>query len=300
MTNKDLLHRFIFENTPIRGEFIHLEECFQTIVKQHPYPPALRKLLGEALCVAALLSAIIKFDGRLTVQFRGKGKLKLLLAQCDNNNHLRALVKWEGELSYEDLMDSFNEGVLVIMLDSEANTTRYQGMVAWQGNSLAESIEEYFKHSEQLETKICLAVNDTSAAGFLLQVVPTGDKNFSDIEKDIITPNWEFINRLTDNLNPSDMLWMDYQTLLRTLYPEEIIRVFPSVHIKFHCKCTRKRGEDAILVLGKKEADEELRNKNSIVVTCEFCNKEYVFDAIDVAAIFEKNNGHPPTDTHLH
>src|SRR5580692_2373011 len=117
MKDNDSLQRFIFEQMPVRGEYIKLAHSYRTIINQHPYPPPIRKLLGEALCVAGLLSAIIKFDGRLTVQFRGKGKLKLLLAQCDNKFHMRGLVKWEGDLPYEDLMESFNDGVLVIMLD---------------------------------------------------------------------------------------------------------------------------------------------------------------------------------------
>src|SRR5207244_419684 len=112
----------------------------------------------------------------LTVQFRGKGKLKLLLAQCDSEFQIRGLAKWEGELTYNDLMDSFNHGVLVIMLDSGPHKSRYQGIVSWRGNSLVESIEGYFRDSEQLSTKIWLTVNKRTAAGFLLQVIPGTEK----------------------------------------------------------------------------------------------------------------------------
>lgn len=299
MLIKDTLQRFIFEKAPVRGEYIHLQESFQTIVNQHAYPPALRQLLGEALCVAGLLSAIIKFNGRLTVQFRGKGKLKLLLAQCDNHFHLRGLAKWDGEMSYEDLMEAFNDGVLVIMLDAGPNKNRYQGMVAWRGNSLVESIEGYFRESEQLATKIWLSVSDTSAVGFLLQVVPATSGGVVGIEKDIINPHWDRITKLTSHLYPVDLLSMDCQSILRMLYPEEEIRLFPSVSVSFGCTCSRKRGADAILVLGREEAEAELKDKQSIVVTCDFCNKEYIFDRVDVAKIFE-NKDIPPADTHLH
>jgi molecular chaperone Hsp33 len=299
MLTKDTLQRFIFEKAPIRGEFIHLQESFQTIVNQHAYPPPIRKLLGEALCVAGLLSAIIKFKGRLTVQFRGKGRLKLLLAQCDDHFHLRGLVKWEGELSYEDLMDSFNDGVLVIMLDAGPTKSRYQGIVAWRGNSLAESIEGYFQHSEQLATKIWLTVDELSAVGFLLQVVPASGSDVIGIERDIIAPHWERITKLTSSLYPVDLLRVDCQSILRMLYPEEDIRLFPSVEMSFGCTCSRKRGSDAILLLGKDEAEAELKDKQSIVVTCDFCNKEYIFDRIDVAKIFESKDM-PPSDIHLH
>ena len=162
----DILQRFIFENDPVRGEYIKLQESLHTILQQHDYPAGVQKVLSEALCVAALLSAIIKFKGRLTVQFRGKGKLRLLLAQCDDQNQLRGLAKYDGEYSYEDLMASFKDGVLVIMLDSGSNGQRYQGVVEWVGSSLAESIEHYFQHSEQLATKIRLAVNEKYAVGF--------------------------------------------------------------------------------------------------------------------------------------
>ncbi|SRR5579883_608851 len=296
MKTNDSLQRFIFDTIPIRGEFIQLENTFQTIVDQHPYPAPLRQLLGEALCVAGLLSAIIKFEGRLTVQFRGKGKLKLLLAQCNNQFQMRGLIKWEGDLSYEDLMEAFNEGVLVIMLDPGLNKNRYQGIVAWR-NSLIESIEGYFRESEQLATRLWLGVDKNRAAGYLLQVIP-GVKSDS-IEADMLEHQWQQITQITSLLNADTLLETELEPLLQQLYPGETIRIFPEVSISFHCSCSRKRCEDAILLLGREEAEDELKNKQIIVVTCDFCNKEYSFDRVDVAKIFEDHDK-PPTPTQLH
>lgn len=290
MTKKDTLQRFIFENAPVRGEYIRLEESFQAIINQHPYPEPVRKLLGQALCVAGLLSAIIKFEGRLTVQFRGKGNLKLLLAQCDNQLHIRGLAKWEGELSYADLMESFNQGVLVIMLDSGPGH-RYQGIVSWRGNSLVESIEGYFQDSEQLATKIWLTVNETSAAGLLLQIIPATDSD--------ALPQWERITRHTQSLQPDEMLSLEYQELLNQYYPDEEIRIFQPAQVEFKCTCSRERGENAIFIMGREEAEAELKNNHTIVVTCDFCNHEYVFDRADVTRIFE-SKGEPPSQTQLH
>lgn len=299
MANKDLLQRFIFDKAPIRGEFIHLQETYQTIIHQHVYPESIRRLLGEALCAAGLLSAIIKFNGRLTVQFRGSGALKLLLAQCDNQFHMRGLVKCKGDLSYESLMDSLSQGVLVITLDSGGSKGSYQGMVNWRGNSLAESIEGYFQDSEQLATKIWLAMDDKRAAGFLLQVVPSANRDATGMEKEIMGPHWERVVHQANGLDTQDLLDMEYEPLLRKYYPEEEIRIFPSVEATFQCTCSRKRGEDAILILGREEAEAELKDKQSIVVTCDFCNREYIFDRADVTRIFESNDK-PPSDIHLH
>lgn len=299
MNSADSLHRFIFENIPIRGEYVFLQESFQTIIEQHNYPEALRRLLGEALCVSALLSAVIKFNGRLTVQFRGKGRLKLLLAQCTNHFHLRGLAKWEGDLSYHDLMNAFQDGVLVIMLDTGKTKSNYQGIVAWRGNSLVDSIEGYFQESEQLPTKLWLTVNSHSAVGLLLQSVPAKELNKPSIEKEVFATQWSHINKLMTNFDPKAMLSVGYPAILNKLYPQEDIRIFPSVPVSFRCTCSRKKGEDAILLLGHEEAEAELKAKSNIVVNCDFCNKEYIFDRIDVAKIF-KNKHRPASDIHLH
>lgn len=298
MTKTDGLHRFIFENLPIRGEMIRLHKTFQTILNQHPYPPSIRKLLGEALCVAGLLSAIIKFNGRLTVQFRGEGKLKLLIAQCDNDFHLRALAKWSGELSSDDLSESLHQGVLVILLDSDANNSHYQGIVSWRGHSLVESIEGYFKESEQLATKIWLAVNETEAAGFLLQVIPGDTKETANDES--ITSHWQHMINQTANITSDDLLTSDYQHLLQKLYSDQALRLFPEAPISFQCTCSRKRSADALLLLGREEAEAELNESQVIVVTCDFCNSEQIFDRVDVDKLFANKDNYPPSHTQLH
>lgn len=296
MIKNDILQRFIFDNAPVRGEYICLEESLQTILNQHPYPQPLRKLLGEALCVAGLLSAIIKFKGRLSVQFRGNGKLKFLLAQCNNEFNLRGLAKWEGEMSEGELQDALNEGVLVINLDAGLSKGNYQGIVSWEGNSLTESIEGYFRNSEQLATKLKLAVNETKGVGLLLQIVPASDKDATNIETAEIKPHWTHFTQLTDQVQEEELLTMEYEDLLTTVYPNEDIRVFPPVSLEFKCTCSRKRGEDAISLLGREEAEEELKNHHSIVVTCDFCNKEYIFDPVDVTKIFEDKDHYPPSN----
>ncbi len=296
--NHDILQRFIFENEPVRGEYVKLDDSLQTILQQHDYPPAIRQLLGESLCTAALLSAIIKFTGRLTVQFRGKGKLKLLLVQCNDQYQLRGLAKYDDNISYEEMIDSFRDGVLMIMLDSGVKGQRYQGVVEWKGSSLAETIENYFRDSEQLATKIWLRTNDEHAAGFLLQVIPMAEQGVG-IQNEIIMPSWQRILRLTEAADMDKLIEAKYPELLTQMYPDETLRIFDGSPVVFHCGCTRKRGEDAISLLGREEAEEEIRDKQTIVVTCDFCNKEYIFDRVDVEAIF-KNHGQPPTDISLH
>lgn len=292
MNDKDLLQRFIFEHASVRGEIIHLNDSYKTIMQQHNYPPLIQKILGEALVAACLLSAIVKFKGRLTVQFRGNGKLKLLLAQCNQAFQLRGLAQWKGDLHEHEVWDAFNQGVLAIMMDPDIpGGKRYQGIVSWKGDSLAETLEGYFYQSEQLPTRLWLSVDEHSAAGMLLQVMP---KEKPELYQD----DWERLIILTNTLKPSELREWDNHVLLHRLYSEEDIRVFEKLPIHFGCNCSIERGEHAITILGEKEAQQELKAKQQIVVTCEFCNKEYVFDRVDVARIFKKGDIPPSTQIH--
>jgi molecular chaperone Hsp33 len=293
MNDKDVLQRFLFENAPVRGGLVHLSQSYQTIIQQHLYPSVLRHLLGEALAAVCLLASIIKFKGRLTLQFRGKGKLRLLVAQCNQQFQLRALAQWEGELSLQELQDSLRQGILAIMMDSEVSGgKRYQGVVAWQGNSLAQSIEGYFSQSEQLSTRIWLAANETCAGGLLLQVMP---KEKPELYKN----DWDHLVLLTEIITSHELLHLDNPTLLHRLYSQEDVRLFEQIPVIFQCDCSIARGENAILLLGREEAEQELKDKQRLIVTCEFCNREFVFDTVDVARIFKKGEN-PPSSTQIH
>ncbi len=297
MNNKDILQRFLFDNAPVRGELVRLSESYQTILHQHDYPLLIRQLLGEALVVASLLSATIKFKGRLTVQFQGQGKLKLLLAQCNDAFQLRGLVQYQGEFDSVELLEELRKGILVIMIDPDDNVKRYQGIVGWHGNSLAESIEGYFKNSEQLLTRIWIAVSEDAATGLLLQRMP---EDQSKTRQDVFPsddPGWEHLVHLTDTIKPKELLTLSNEVILQRLYVQEDVRLFDPSPIIFRCTCSVERSENAIRLLSPEEIEEELRDKQAIVVTCEFCNKEYIFDRVDVAKLMRKDS--PPSSDQI-
>jgi len=291
MTEKDTLQRFLFENAPVRGEFVHLEESLQTIMEQHQYPLVIRQVLAEMLVAASLLSASIKFNGRLSVQFQGQDRLKLLLVQCNHEFKLRGLAQWTGEFTQEELLAQLKKGVITITIDPETGVSRYQGVVAWEGNSFAESIEGYFKNSEQLPTRIWIAVDEKKAAGLLIQAMPTETADH---------PDWEHLSHLSATITPPELLTVDNKTLIHRLYNQEDVRLFESVAISFGCTCTVERSENALLLLGQEEVEEELHDKQTITVKCEFCSREYVFDRVDIAKIFKPGNKPASSSNQIH
>lgn len=295
MNNNDTIQRFIFENANVRGEIVHLTSSYQTIIEQHHYPRSIRHILGQILVAASLLNSIIKTKGRLTVQFQGKDALKLLIAQCNHKFELRGLAQYQKELSEEELLLALKEGTLAIIIHPDKTTSPYQGIVAWKGDSFARSIEGYFKDSEQLPTRLWVAVTDTVASGLLLQSMPKeGLKKNQPIEEN---KDWDHIQCLTETITDKELIELDNPILLHRLYSEEQVRVFEPIPITFRCTCSLLRCEQAILMLGEEEAEKELKDKQKIVVTCEFCGKAYDFDRVDVANIFKKGDS---SSTRMH
>ncbi|EKD71689.1 MAG: HSP33-like protein chaperonin, partial [uncultured bacterium] len=163
---------------------------------------------------------------------------------------------------------------------------RYQGMVTWQGDSLAQSIEGYFKQSEQVPTRLWIAVNAKHAAGLFIQSMP---RESARLGKTSANEHWEHISHLSATITAHELLMLDNMTLLRRLYAEEDVRLFTPKSVKFGCTCSLERGENALRLLGREEVEQELHAKQKIVVTCEFCSKEFVFDRVDVERIFKQD-----------
>ena len=160
MNEPDNLQRFIFEHANIRGEIVHIEKTYQTIMKQRNYPPMVKNLLGEAIVSCLLLASSIKFEGSLNLQFQGDERLPLLLVQCDHELNIRAFAKYAQDLEIIDYATAFLQGQMVLTINQNNQTQAYQSTVPIQATSMSENLMTYFAQSEQIATRVWLAVND--------------------------------------------------------------------------------------------------------------------------------------------
>lgn len=288
MIDSDLKQRFVFVNSGIRGEIVRLNASYRAILAKHDYPPPVRQLLGEALAIAALLSSTLKTEGMVTVQIQSKGPITLLVTQANYLNQLRGIVHWEGDVSNESLLQAFGEGHLVITIDPGQGSERFQGIVELKGKTLAEALINYFQQSEQINTYLYLAADDNTVAGILLQVLPQTTDSSMSAEVENIELSWETLVHLTSTLTASEILNLSNQEILRRLYinHEEDVRLFDGERLSFQCACSRERMENALRLLSQEEILEIIKEKNTITVTCEFCNQKFDFDAIDVTLLF--------------
>lgn len=279
MPPRDALQRFLFEHTAVRGEIVQLDDSWRTVLARHDYPDGVRRLLGEMMAAAALLSATLKFAGSMILQIRGSGPVTLLVVECSASLEMRAVAKWEGELdAAASLPQLVGDGRFVITLDPGEGRKPYQGIVAVEGESVAAALEHYMARSEQLPTRLYLAADGESAAGMLLQKLPGVQEGDHDA--------WNRAVHLGGTLAAKELLGLPAGDIIHRLYHEEDVRVFDPVPVVFRCSCSPQRVAAMLRMLGRDEARAALDEHGKIDVQCEFCNRRYAFDEIDVAQLF--------------
>lgn len=289
----DTLQKFMIDQSLVRGELVEITDTWQQIQSRRQYPRAVKTMLGEMLSAAALLSANLKFNGAIILQIHGDGPVQLLVVECDADLKLRAMAKLREDATVEDdatlqqLVNLHGEGRFAITLDPNdkmPGQQAYQGIVALDGASVATVIENYMLRSEQLDTRLWLAADDTVSRGLLLQKLPA--EGGTDVPVADDNDTWDRSVMLASTLSQNELLSTDIMTLLQRLYWEESIRVFEPRHPVFQCSCSRERVGNMLKMLGQEEIDSALEELGQLAVDCEFCGQHYGFDKVDCTQLF--------------
>ena len=315
---------FICDGAPVRGEIVSIGSAWQAVLERRNDPPAVRRILGDFVGAATLLSASLKFDGTLIIQAQSKGPIQLLVVECKSDLSMRATVKLSVDPSeiapdatLSDLLDATQSGRLVITLDPsdrEPGQPPYQGIVALQEHqgtvvkpvsSAAEAIALYMQNSEQLDTRIWLASNDTHIGGLLLQRLPNSGGH-AHLDPHTAAEGWSRIQTLGETITDEELLNLPPETILRRLFLEESaqngVRSFPTRPIRFSCRCSRNKVADILRMLGEEEVQSILAEQGAVETICDFCAKPYRFDAVDCLQVFKtdllSDATRPPSSGH--
>lgn len=294
----DSLHRFLFEQAPIRGELVHLDESWRSVIERHDYPVVLRNIMGELAAAAVLLAATLKLNGTLILQIMGQGAVKLLVVECSGDMKLRATAKWSGDLQHGSFAELVGNGQFVITLDPKDGGQPYQGIVEIEGGSVAEVMQNYMSYSEQLETRLWLAADGQQAAGMLLQKLPEIERDYADNSSEHSEADaWPRAVILADTLKAEELLLLPAKILITRLYHEDDIRLFDAQKVSFHCSCSRDNVKKMLQMLGREEVESVLAERELIEVFCEFCNERYDFDKVDAEMMFVDAIVLPPSES---
>jgi len=290
----DVLRPFQLETSQLRGRLVRLGDAVDTVLKAHAYPRPVSDLLGELLVLAGGLAGGLKFAGRFSLQIRGQGPVRLMVADVTNDGQMRGYASFEAEALGEGaaFADLVGDGLMALTVDQAASGGEtYQGIVQLDGRSLQDSMLAYFRQSEQVPTGIRSAVGYDEhartwrAAAVIVQAMP-GEGAVTAAERE---DDWRRTMLLLDTLSDAELLdpGLGPDTLLFRLFHEDGVRVFDSLDLAFGCSCDEDRVK---AVLERFERDEVLAMQDEtgrVVVTCEFCSRVYRFTPADIAALFE-------------
>jgi len=284
----DRLFRFLFEDIGVRGEMVSLDASWQAALSMHDYPEVVAEQLGQALSASLLLSATLKFKGSLILQVQGDGPIKMMVAQSTDQQTVRGLAHWDDPVEPGDLQALFGGGRLVLTIKPD-NGQSYQGIVALEGDSLAAAIQSYFSQSEQLNTRLWFAVDGQRAVGLMMQELPAkhGEK-----------VDWERVELLAETITDRELLELPATEVIYRLFHEETVRLYDPEPVSFRCGCSREKLESSLITLGRNELLVILQEEGAIEVDCDFCNRHYHFDAIDVERLFVGDSVSAPLSRH--
>ena len=287
----DLLHRFLFERLPVRGHLVRLDASWRAAIEHHDYPAPVTTALGEAMAAAALMAGALKFEGRLSLQFEGPGPVRLVLAQCTHRHAIRGVARHDA-LPEGEATDLFGNGQLAVTIEQSEGSERYQGVVPLESEQLATNLEAYFERSEQLPSRLLLAATPDRAAGLLLQRVALGDAGTGPGRAEA-EDAWRRIGLLAATVSPKELFDLPCRELLQRLFHEDDIRLFEGTPVFFQCTCSRERVAGILQALGGDEVEALLAERGDVEVRCEFCNRAWRFDAVDVAGLFSTGAPRP-------
>lgn len=316
----DRILPFQIEELDVRGRVVRLGPSIDAVIERHAYPPPVSKLLGEAVALTVLLGSALKIEGRFQLQTRSDGPVGMLVVDFETPDRVRACARFDKERLY-DVRGSgalLGKGHMALTVDQGPDMSRYQGVVALEGGSLEDAAHAYFRQSEQIPTKVRLAVAETleagrrhswRAGGLLVQFLPdapermrTGDLHPGDAPEGAAAPEreeddaWVEAQTLVATVEDHELIdpTLEPERLLIRLFNEREIRVFESHGVREACRCSRERVLGMLKSFSTEERRDMRADDGSIEVTCDFCSTRYGFSAEEAVALDEENQGAEP------
>jgi molecular chaperone Hsp33 len=316
----DVVLPFAVEPLDVRGRIVRLGASVDAILSRHAYPAPVSRVLGEAAALTVLLGASLKFEGRFQLQTKTDGPIEMIVVDFDAPDRLRAMARFDkdklaalgsGTLKTGDLVGS---GYLAMTIDQGNDRSRYQGVVALEGQDFQEAAHQYFRQSEQIPTQVRLAVAEQfedgrhtyRAGGLMVQFLPTspdrmrqadlspGDIPAGHPSNDLVAPAeddaWVEAKSLMTTVEDHELVdpAVSSERLLYRLFHERGVRVFESLHVHEECRCSQTRVMSMMRRFSAEDRRDMVGDNGRIGITCEFCSRFYDLDPADVEAEIAK------------
>ncbi|AXK82992.1 Hsp33 family molecular chaperone [Pseudolabrys taiwanensis] len=316
-TVDDAVLPFEVSSLDLRGRVVRLGPVVDEILEKHAYPQPVAKLLGEALVLTVMLGSALKIEGRFILQTQADGPVRMLVVDFMAPNKVRACARFDQDRVAEaiaagktDAGTLLGDGHLAMTIDQGPDMSRYQGLVALNGGSLEDAAHEYFLRSEQIPTRVRLAVAEElrareggathrwRAGGIMLQFLPksadrarVADLHPGDAPEGVEAhavvedESWVEGRALVSTVEDVELIdpELSSERLVYRLFHEPGVRVFEATDVRAECSCSRDAVESMLKSFSQDDRDHMVEN-GKISVTCEFCSANYEFAPADVGA----------------
>jgi molecular chaperone Hsp33 len=313
----DAILPFAVKALDLRGRIVRLGPAVDAILSSHDYPVPVAKLLGEAIVLTVMLGSSLKFEGRFILQTQSDGPVRMLVVDFTSPGKVRACARFDAERVAKAIAAAeatpgklLGHGHLAMTIDQGPEMNRYQGLVPLEGGDLERAAHEYFSRSEQIPTRVRLAVAEEfrggedaarrhwRAGGILLQFLPNSveRQRAADIDPGDAPPGtaphfvaedeaWVAGRSLVATVDDIELIdpALSSERLAYRLFHEHGVRVFRATPVNAQCSCSRDNVENMLKSFPQHDRDDMVEN-GRITVTCEFCSSTYVFVPHEVAA----------------
>ncbi|HVY88923.1 MAG TPA: Hsp33 family molecular chaperone HslO [Hyphomonadaceae bacterium] len=288
----DIVASFQLEDTSVRGRIARLGDgVLDPILKRHDYPRWAAHLLGEAITLAVLISASLKFEGKVLVQAQGEGPVSLMVAEARSDGGVRGYLRLDPEKwarldrinkgQRPHIPQVIGKGVLALLLQpNDPAGVPYQSLVDLNGATLADCAQAWFTQSEQVPTRVRLAVAEISepggtkrwrAGGALIQQVA------GDASRGSTDDSWDNARHLFDTVTDLELADPDLSSggLLFRLFHENGVRLEPPHALMDQCTCSEEKLLGTLRQLPREEINKLAEADGKIAADCQFCGRIY-------------------------
>ncbi len=302
----DRILPFAVEPLDVRGRVVRLGPSVDHILSQHKYPAPVARLVGEATALTVLLGSALKMEGRFQLQTKSDGFIDMLVVDFDAPDRVRAFARFD-ETKLDEAAkggDLLGNGHLAFTIDLGSETSRYQGIVALDGQGLEAAAHQYFRQSEQIPTLVRLAVAENvtgegaawRAGGLMVQFLPDSPERRRQIDLDpgdapndykadaeAVDDAWTEARALAETIEDHELVdpTLSSERLLYRLFHERGVKVFEPQTVQDACRCSRERIDAMLRRFTPRERTDMIGDDGKIGVTCEFCSVYRAFDPKD-------------------
>ncbi len=300
----DSILPFAVEPLDVRGRVVRLGPAVDRMLSRHNYPAPVARVLGEAVALTILLGSALKMEGRFQLQTKSDGAVSMLVVDFDAPDRVRAFARYDAEqlAAVAGGGDLLGKGYLAFTIDQGNDMSRYQGVVALEGQGLEAAAHQYFRQSEQIPTLVRLAVAEIvtgegsswRAGGLTIQFLPSsperqrrqadldpGDAPPSYVaEMPVLDDAWVEARTLAETIEDHELVdpTLSSERLLFRLFHERGVKVFSPQPMRDACRCSRERIETMLRNFTPGERRDMIGDDGKIGVTCEFCSTHREFD----------------------